>query len=36
MRVRMIQDIRKRIDAQIKKLKEIFNKELKDFKSKQR
>ena len=34
--VRVIQELRKRMEAQIKKLQEIFNKELEDLKNKQR
>ena len=36
MIVRMIRDLRKRTDAQIKKLQEVFNKELEDLKNEQR
>ena len=35
MIVRMIQNLRKRMDTQIKMLQEMFNKELEDLKSKQ-
>ena len=31
----MIQDLRKRMEAQIKKIQEMFNKELEDLKNKQ-
>ena len=32
----MIQELRKRVEAQIKKVKEMFNKELEDLENKQR
>ena len=35
MRIKMIQELRKRMEAQTKKKQEIFNKELEDLKSKQ-
>ena len=35
MIVKMIQDLRKRMEAQIKKIQEMFNKELEDLKNKQ-
>ena len=34
MIVKMIQDLRKRMEAQIKKTQEMFNKELEDIKNK--
>ena len=34
-RVKVFQDLRKRIEAQIEKLQEMFNKELEDLKNKQ-
>ena len=34
MIVKMIQDIRKRMETQIKNIKEMFNKQLEDLKSK--
>ena len=36
MMVKMIQDLRKRMEAQAEKIQEIFNKELNDLKNKQR
>ena len=36
MIVKMIQDLRKRMEAQIKKLQEMFNKDLEELKNKQR
>ena len=36
MIVKMIQNLRKRIEAQIQKTEEMFNKELEDLKNKQR
>ena len=35
MIVKMIQELRKRIEAQTKKIQEMFNKELEDIKNKQ-
>ena len=34
--VKVIQDIRKRMEAKIKKMQEMFNKDLEELKSKQR
>ena len=36
MIVKMIQDLRKRMEARIKKMQEIFNKALEELKNKQR
>ena len=36
MIVKMIQNLGKRVEAQIKKVKEMFNKELEDLENKQR
>ena len=36
MIVKTIQNLRKRMEAQIKKIQEMFNKELEDLKNKQR
>ena len=36
MIVKMIQDLRKRMEAQIKKIQEEFNKELEELKNKDR
>ena len=36
MIVKMIQDLRKRMEAQIKKIQEEFNKDLEELKNKQR
>ena len=36
MIVKMIQDLRKRMEAQIKKIQEMFNKDLEELKKKQR
>ena len=36
MIVKMIQDLRKRMEAQIEKIQEVFNKELEALKNKQR
>ena len=35
MTVKMIQDLRKRMEAQIKKMQEMFNKDLEELKNKQ-
>ena len=36
MTVKMVQDLRKRIEAQTEKIQEVFNKELEDLKNKNR
>ena len=36
MIVKMIQDLRKRMEARIKKVKEMFNRDLEELKNKQR
>ena len=36
MIVKMIQDLRKRMEARIKKMKEMFNRDLEELKNKQR
>ena len=36
MIVKMIQDLRKRMEAKIEKMKEMFNKDLEELKNKQR
>ena len=36
MTVKMIKNLRNRMDAQIKKIQEMFNKDLKELKNKQR
>ena len=36
MRVKMIQDLGKRMEAKIKKMQEMFNKDLEELKNKQR
>ena len=36
MIVKMIQDLRKRMEARIKKIKEMFNRDLEELKNKQR